>query len=278
MTKISKSESNAKNAQKSTGPKTSVGKAKASQNALSHGILSAQLILAGESRGEFDALFAQLQQEFKPEGLLEMTLTERIAIAIWRQKRLVSAESAEMALHQQSALTNATYAVRSAVGEFATESVVRQEWLRQSDLSDSLSVDELDALAKTWRSASYSVADIATMSTHHPALYQELVLETKEHNYDSPELFIKDEFDGLSEYLSAQSNYYLESHQRAIIRDLIKLYKESIALPRRPEQMSRYQSALDNDLYKAMRALREAQDWRGERREAEASVVVAQTD
>ena len=259
-------------------PKTSVVKAKASQNALSHGVLSAQLILPGESRSEFDALFAQLQQEFKPEGLLEMTLTERIAIAIWRQKRLVSAETAEMALHQQSAIKDAAYAFRPAIGEFATESVVRQEWLAKSNISDSLSVDELDELAKTWRSASYSINDIATMSTHYPALYKELILDTKEHNYDTPELFVEEEFDGLSEYSTFKSSNYLEYHQRAIIRDLIKLYKKSIALPKRPEKMLRYQSALDNHLYKAMRALREAQDWRGERREAEASLVVAQTD
>ena len=37
-------------------------------------------------------------------------------------------------------------------------------------------------------------------------------------------------------------------------------------LPKAPENMARYQSSLDNELYKAMRALKDAQAWRVERR------------
>ena len=74
MTKTNKAESSRSNALKSTGPKTSVGKSASSQNSLRHGVLSSHLILPNESRDEFDALLAELQQKFMPQGLLEMSL------------------------------------------------------------------------------------------------------------------------------------------------------------------------------------------------------------
>ena len=93
MTKLTKAESNLKNASKSTGPKTKAGKAASAQNSFRHGVLSAHLILPNESRDEYDALLDELQQEFSAQGLLEISLIERIAIALWRQRRLVRAES-----------------------------------------------------------------------------------------------------------------------------------------------------------------------------------------
>ena len=40
---------------------------------------------------------------------------------------------------------------------------------------------------------------------------------------------------------------------------------QSQALPTQTDLLSRYQTALDNDLYKALKALREAQAWRQSR-------------
>jgi hypothetical protein len=97
----SKAVSNRANAQRSTGPQTPAGKARVSQNALKHGLLSRKLLLPGESQVEFDALLGQRQSELDPVCTLELTLVERIAIALWRQRRLVSAESAFIAIQQQ---------------------------------------------------------------------------------------------------------------------------------------------------------------------------------
>jgi hypothetical protein len=278
MTKISKSDSNAQNAQKSTGPKTAVGKAASSQNARRHGVLSAQLILPGEHREEFDALFSQLVDEFKPEGLLEMTLTERIAIAIWRQRRLVSAESAEMALNQKMGIKNASYPI-SQVLDYSEENSreIKSEWDGRSTLLDSRSSDELLLIAKVWEDAVDANVGINDLPLKYPFIYKELLDDAKSAG-STPEDFIKGDFDGISDYLSNGYGFYMRLRKQALIRELVRTYKESIALPKEPEKMSRYQSALDNDLYKAMRALRDAQSWRSERRNAEASVVVAQSE
>jgi hypothetical protein len=47
------------------------------------------------------------------------------------------------------------------------------------------------------------------------------------------------------------------------------------ALPTQTELLTRYQTTLDNDLYKALKALREAQSWREARAALEARAVPA---
>ncbi len=101
MSTEKKTESNRKNAQKSTGPKSADGKVVVSQNARTHGLLSRNLIFEGESQEEFSELMSLLVDEFQPVGLVEHALVERVGIALWRQRRLVQAESAEVSLNQQ---------------------------------------------------------------------------------------------------------------------------------------------------------------------------------
>lgn len=96
-----KQAANRLNSRKSTGPKTLAGKRSVSQNARQHGILSTHLFLENESREEFSFLLETLQQELAPVGLLENTLVERVAVSIWRQRRLVRSESAEVAMRQR---------------------------------------------------------------------------------------------------------------------------------------------------------------------------------
>ena len=96
MSTEKKTASNRKNAQKSTGPKSDTGKAVVSQNARTHGLLSRNLIIEGESQEEFSELLGLLVDEFQPVGLVEQALVERVGIALWRQRRLVRAESAEV--------------------------------------------------------------------------------------------------------------------------------------------------------------------------------------
>ena len=92
---------NQNNAGLSTGPRTDTGKAVSSGNATRHGIFSAQLILQDEEPEEFQALVAALQVDLRPVGAIELTLVERIAVNIWRQRRLVQAETAKLELARQ---------------------------------------------------------------------------------------------------------------------------------------------------------------------------------
>lgn len=55
----------------------------------------------------------------------------------------------------------------------------------------------------------------------------------------------------------------IQAHaRRTLILQIADLVKSNLSLPANHELFSRYQTALDNELYRAIRALREAQEWR----------------
>jgi len=89
---------NQQNARKSTGPTSIAGKLKVSGNRITHGILSNKLLLAGETQEDYQALLDDLQQQLRPVGSLKLSLVEKIALTLWRQRRLVHAETAAIEL------------------------------------------------------------------------------------------------------------------------------------------------------------------------------------
>ncbi len=88
---------NAKNARKSTGPRTRKGKARSARNALRHGLLAKSVLLhaqgAGEQQKDFDALLADLVADLAPRNMIEEALVERIATCYWRLRRAQRFES-----------------------------------------------------------------------------------------------------------------------------------------------------------------------------------------
>ena len=89
---------NRKNARSSTGPNTARGKSIAARNATRHGLLSTRLLLDDEDSSEFQRLLDELMESLRPVGSLERLLLERIAVTVWRQRRLVHAETASLSL------------------------------------------------------------------------------------------------------------------------------------------------------------------------------------
>ena len=78
---------NRQNAQKSTGPRTTEGKAVASQNSLKHGLSSASAVIPDEDPAEFALHRDQLFAELAPSTPLESMLAERLVTLSWRLKR-----------------------------------------------------------------------------------------------------------------------------------------------------------------------------------------------
>ena len=76
---------NRRNAQKSTGPRTTEDKARSRWNAVQHGLLAKRL-LAPEAtdRDAWIHLLESLREDWQPEGTLEEILVERIAMGYWR--------------------------------------------------------------------------------------------------------------------------------------------------------------------------------------------------
>jgi hypothetical protein len=84
---------NRANSLKSTGPKSVAGKARASQNAISHGFFSRKVVLPGENPQEFELLRQGLIAEHQPRTITEQFLVERMAISMWRLNRLQEVEA-----------------------------------------------------------------------------------------------------------------------------------------------------------------------------------------
>jgi hypothetical protein len=74
------------------GPKTEQGKAAVRLNAVSHGLLSAEVLLPGEDSRRLTALRQQTIAELLPEGELETLMVERIVSSFWRLRRAVRLE------------------------------------------------------------------------------------------------------------------------------------------------------------------------------------------
>lgn len=93
MTSDKQTQANRRNALKSTGPTTPEGKAAASQNALTHGLLSRAVLLPGEDEAALAELSGRLRDELRPVGELEGLLVERVIAAAWRLRRLGRVEA-----------------------------------------------------------------------------------------------------------------------------------------------------------------------------------------
>jgi hypothetical protein len=82
-----KKESNWRNAQKSTGPRTAEGKRNSLFNAVTHGLTARTVLLPGEDPSELTARQQQLIDTFQPCHEAELAIVERMAADIWRSDR-----------------------------------------------------------------------------------------------------------------------------------------------------------------------------------------------
>lgn len=88
MSSPEKQAANRANAQHSSGPRTSEGKARSAANSLTHAFCSKQILVATEEKEEFDTMSQGYDIELSPEGDLELTLWEEIVTAPWQLRRM----------------------------------------------------------------------------------------------------------------------------------------------------------------------------------------------
>jgi hypothetical protein len=106
---------NKANAQKSTGPTTAEGKARAAQNARKHGLLSKDVVLTGsESTAEFQDFLERLCDQLQPKNAIENALMDRAAACYWRLRRAQRYEvgAVRSALHDGQLLRDEDHMAR----------------------------------------------------------------------------------------------------------------------------------------------------------------------
>jgi hypothetical protein len=236
----------------SRGPVTLAGKQASSVNARSHGILSRELLLPSEDPAEYRQLLGELTLELRPSGTLEHALVERIAIAMWRQRRLVRAENARVLKLQLQATA--------------------LPWQKSPDVSsERRSLHEvtglLEELAIIIVNPQLRNLPVSEFVERYPRAF--VLLQETEGSPD-PTLIEPNEADPpISEYYQNLIGWAQGQHRQWVEKQAAILRRDAVCMPAESDKIARYQSALDNELYKAMRALRQAQDWRRETLESD---------
>ena len=82
------------NGARSHGPITAPGKLNSSRNSTRHGILATTIVLDSESKSRFEDLLVAYTIEFQPRTPAETNLVESMAIARWRQLRVLHIQRA----------------------------------------------------------------------------------------------------------------------------------------------------------------------------------------
>ncbi len=262
-TSIARISANRMNAQKSTGAITQAGKNKVSRNAVTHGLFSKQLVLESENPLEYQTLLEQLHSGLFPVGILEESLVERIAVSLWRQKRLVKAESAYLSFECRSEKI-ASAVEREIYPAYNSSRAVSERDLAEIDYEHLQQCqDILDEYSGFSSSTPSNIAEIEILL---PLTYQNLLRDADD-NKVTPEQYLQG-YKTFSEYFVAVVRYCREQlqdvKQKELILDVAELIRNKRAiLPEKArESLAKYQVMLDNELYKAIKALREAQEWR----------------
>lgn len=136
---------NRRNALMSTGPRSLAGRARSSQNAVTHGLTARHAMLPGEDPDEFRGLRSAMFNSLLPQGALENQLVERAMSLIWRMRRM---QAFEVALFKWTAHLQAA-AHDGEANQILVENVERRNDLSQddnhntSDLQDGLKLGRM---------------------------------------------------------------------------------------------------------------------------------------
>jgi len=147
-------EANRRNARLSTGPQTTAGQRKVRWNALKHGLLSAEVVIAAgdgqESRRQFQLLLDQLRRDLQPQGTLEELLVEKVAVCYWRQRRLLRYETGQIRKDLDTArsekASQKAFALDLAQSFSASGLPLDRQKLRQSSLGLQYLIEQLDEM------------------------------------------------------------------------------------------------------------------------------------
>src|SRR5262249_26716595 len=93
MTSYRQIEANRRNALKSTGPKTEVGKQTSRRNAVRHGLTAETVIGALEDAEDYKTFEAVITADYDAQSAVERELVLRLASILWRLRRATTMET-----------------------------------------------------------------------------------------------------------------------------------------------------------------------------------------
>lgn len=261
MTTDKQTAANRLNARNSTGPRTPEGKAVVAMNAVKHGLLSQRLCLADENPQEFEALQNELQTALRPVGMLELVLVEKIAIALWKQKRLVAAESAGIELNRSTRLKANLEKIKKSAGLAFLDADVSE--------ADLQTLTQEDEEQLTWckqaieQIGGLESLNLQTIKQRAPLILRQLKDEAADDG-NSIEGYVADLdlTDWIFEFKSWCVKELSRLERRPLVQSVALLVQTEKSAPFDNDLLCRYQVAVDGELYRAMEAIRKQQEWR----------------
>ena len=269
MTSIAQAKANQKNAKKSTGPKTLSGKAKASQNALTHGIYAAIPLLPGENQDQLRQLADDITASLRPTDAIEIGYVERIIVGTIRQIRLRDAEAAKLRISMSD------HVIAERIESFFRHPLAaRPKSEHISDQSEE-TYQYFEAMLDEYENyiMKNKPVSILGIQANAPYIYELMTSKAKEYSL-SWEKFAKDkiyiaraleEIKGAAKSFIAANGHYHQAYQfKADMKIASRIPQgEDMAL------FSKYQIQLDTDINRAMDALRKYRDSKAKIIEAE---------
>ena len=269
MTTIKQIEANRRNAQKSTGPKTSAGKSIASQNAIGAGIFSKNPLLPQESPEEFEHFSRGVLQAYPPIDAISAAFAERIILAMWRKRRLQIAETAKLQLATRD--EKIIHEVNIAMKRFVLNTMTTEDIsVKQENHYQSLKLLENEMQAINGMHIDH---DLSNLKVHAPKLHKVFIDQLdKKHGADERKNL---SLDALREELTLlmsriQSNIidYSPKHEAYQLALLIKA--ERSMLPESDFNLfNKYENQINTEINRAIEGYKKHCEWLEKTVEAE---------
>lgn len=269
MTSQKQIEANRRNARKSTGAITPAGKRRSSMNAIKHGVLSSVALLPHENPRDYSFLLDGVMQEFQPKGAYEQFLVDRIATAMWKQRRLAAAERVALEMETDPRAKGMQETVhRRLTGKtpgFTTildyqEITNPDEVARDIEEEDIILKEcmELEGMIEDQNHGKCRI-DIKMMEERTPCLAEWLQQEAQDEMVTTKEWFrdydIEDFCRECRKHAQNQKDKLMNNiRAQEHIKAARTLY--SCPVGKKAELLQRYQHGLDKELYTAVEALR----------------------
>jgi len=182
---------------RSGGPQTVAGRAVASKNSVKTGAYALQVVLPGEETQEFDALKAQLLQDFAPIGMAEASMVHDLAVLIWKKLRVDRVEHA--VLSQLSLLPLREEALEKCFGPgWLPAAMPRLEPFKPVDKAEYDDATTLVAQATTYQNAAESQRTAVITRRKWPQLYAALQEWADDYMLEADELLAGAMVDGVN--------------------------------------------------------------------------------
>ena len=263
---------NQANSKKSTGANTIDGKLVVAGNAVKHGLFAQRLILTDENLDEYALLIDGLLTSLNPVGTLEQLLVEKIAVATWKQLRLTRAESASIELDRRmERIVNIDY-VAKAIGRKWDEPELEKDDFKAETNQDRDQIVYYNNLIAQFNAIHNDVlisVDLMRLKTEAALIYENLVDEADQEEIELNEYInahLKIDDQGIHDWACNLAEWcrveLSRLNRKAIVLTVTEQLRNKLTAPINNELLVRYQAGIDNELYKAIEALRKQQEWR----------------